>query len=140
MVPHAGPGGTGAHSTYGFVLDLAFGEPFYHGKPLPHETAFCSEGSVSATGTVCCPASCGGTCGGAGCGTLPGGREQCCASVVETSGVVCQDAQQTGCVIPDDKDEEQTAQQAHETTPMSIALDACVDGIEDAAPAGRTAR
>ena len=54
--------------------------------------------------------------------------------------MVCQDAQQTGCVIPDDKEEEETAKEAHETTPMSISLDACVDGIEGAAPAGRTAR
>ena len=39
LVPSAtGAEATGAHSTYGFTLDLAFGEPFYHGKPQTYPT------------------------------------------------------------------------------------------------------
>jgi len=62
--------------------------------------------------------------------------------VVEARAEVCQNPQQTACVIPADEEEEETAQQAEAVAaaPMYIALDDCVDEIEGAAPAGRTAR
>lgn len=54
--------------------------------PAPDPT--CSKGILKSDGSVCCLASCG-TCGGGGCGDLPGGHAGCCTSQIEQSGVRC---------------------------------------------------
>jgi hypothetical protein len=42
-----------------------------------------------ASGLSCCKASCG-KCGGAGCGSLPGGGDNCCTGQIKKSGRTCQ--------------------------------------------------
>ncbi|CAM9115958.1 unnamed protein product [Ectocarpus sp. 6 AP-2014] len=47
---------------------------------------------------VCCPLECGESCGGEGCGTIPGvDASQCCASIIEQSGIVCGDGIEAPC-------------------------------------------
>lgn len=47
---------------------------------------------------VCCPLECGEFCGGDGCGTIPGvDASQCCASIIEQSGIVCGDGVEAPC-------------------------------------------
>ena len=45
-------------------------------------------GIPSGDGLACCPASCG-TCGGPGCGGLPGGASSCCQGAITKSGQFC---------------------------------------------------
>lgn len=74
------------------VLLSAVGVPASNGG-LDHRAAVesapdptCSTG-IKADG-VCCPRSCG-SCGGHGCGSLPGGAAACCAGGIIASGRVC---------------------------------------------------
>lgn len=47
---------------------------------------------------VCCPLECGDFCGGDGCGTIPGvDASQCCATIIEQSGIVCGDGVEAPC-------------------------------------------
>ena len=47
---------------------------------------------------VCCPLECGDSCGGDGCGTIPGvDASQCCAAAIVASGIEC-DGTTTPCV------------------------------------------
>lgn len=52
------------------------------------ERAPCAGGI--AAGDVCCPAECG-ACGGAGCGSRPGGAEACCGGAIRSAGLSCED-------------------------------------------------
>lgn len=46
----------------------------------------------------CCPRSCGESCGGVGCDTMPGGPEDCCvASFVNR---LCDYGHETHCLVP----------------------------------------
>ena len=48
--------------------------------------AWCANGILD--GRACCPAACG-QCGGGGCGSAPGGREQCCSGRVLNFAPAC---------------------------------------------------
>jgi len=45
---------------------------------------------------VCCANACG-SCGGSGCGGLPGGGSQCCTGTISTSGEVCDSSSSSPC-------------------------------------------
>lgn len=55
--------------------------PCVHRKTSPTATRVCNH-------MVCCPASCG-SCGGARCGARPGGKRNCCTSVIMRSRRRC---------------------------------------------------
>ena len=46
----------------------------------------------------CCPLSCGESCGGVGCDTMPGGAEDCCVASFVTR--MCDYGHDTHCLIP----------------------------------------
>ncbi|CAB1109038.1 unnamed protein product [Ectocarpus sp. CCAP 1310/34] len=49
---------------------------------------------------VCCPLECGDSCGGEGCGSIPGvNATQCCSSLIIESGAVCSDTVSAPCVV-----------------------------------------
>ncbi|CAN0414131.1 unnamed protein product, partial [Scytosiphon promiscuus] len=59
----------------------------------------CSNGLPGfETGGVCCATSCG-SCGGVGCGSLPGGSASCCSNVIIASGEQCSVTEEAPCVI-----------------------------------------
>ncbi|TNE83914.1 MAG: hypothetical protein EP330_31200 [Deltaproteobacteria bacterium] len=53
-----------------------------------------------ANGLACCDSACG-TCGGTGCGSLPGGSGACCVGSIVTSGVSC-DVASAPCILDPD--------------------------------------
>jgi hypothetical protein len=60
-------------------------------------STYCSRGIEH--GGACCAAACG-SCGGSGCGSLPGGSSQCCSGTILNSGVICKKAEDVACIIP----------------------------------------
>lgn len=68
---------------------------------------FCQNGVASPSGLACCAASCG-TCGGPGCGSRPGGTDNCCHQHVTgnfNDGTTrdfswCEVATDSSCAIP----------------------------------------
>lgn len=54
--------------------------------PPPPPDPECATGV--AAGTNCCPLECG-TCGGPGCGSRPGGADNCCSEAIQAAGVLC---------------------------------------------------
>lgn len=56
--------------------------------PAPPAPAPACNGILSEDGNSCCPTGCGG-CGGAGCGRLPLGNQNCCTSRIQASGRSC---------------------------------------------------
>ncbi|CAM9635574.1 unnamed protein product [Pylaiella littoralis] len=72
--------------------------PAFEGTAAPFEPSMCSNGIPGQQdGSVCCAENCG-TCGGAGCGTIPGtgGSAFCCPTQILAAGVVCGEAP---CII-----------------------------------------
>lgn len=61
---------------------------------------FCRDGTLGASGTICCGSSCNGKCGGDGCGGLPGGSAQCCTGTIKKSGKMCQSGDDVACIMP----------------------------------------
>lgn len=70
-------------------------------SPGPSPSGQCTQaGGVSAKdGIACCPKSCG-LCGGSGCGSAPGGKENCCKGTVEGNGKDCK-TQAAPCSVKD---------------------------------------
>jgi hypothetical protein len=66
------------------------------GGPAP-PSALCQNGILHQN-RHCCAKACG-RCGGAGCGSLPGGAAQCCYGGIESSGRICHAPSDTSCVI-----------------------------------------
>ena len=60
------------------------------------EVKICRSGILH--GTNCCAASCG-TCGGPNCGSWPGGSDLCCAGTIQSNGIICETADQVGCIV-----------------------------------------
>ena len=59
----------------------------------------CSNGLPGVqTDDICCSASCG-TCGGRGCGSLPGGAPNCCAGYIQEAGELCSNTGEAPCII-----------------------------------------
>lgn len=48
----------------------------------------CKNGVIGDFG-VCCPETCGSICGGIGCGSMPGGNENCCTGTVFNKALSC---------------------------------------------------
>jgi len=58
---------------------------------------WCKQGTLNKKGSHCCPDSCG-ECGGEGCGSRPGGKEQCCVGTIGPKP--CVDATSVACKLP----------------------------------------
>ena len=60
------------------------------GLSLPDESSdpTCAHGILGVDNHICCTHSCG-RCSGKGCGSLPGGAENCCANKISASGHSC---------------------------------------------------
>lgn len=67
------------------------------------DDGFCANGIITfhekAKHKLCCAASCG-KCADEGCGSLPGGAEQCCVETIFGSGKECGGPDDTGCLVP----------------------------------------
>jgi len=82
-----------------FYCDCSFVAPTPAPIP-PIPDPMCELGIVGSSGlgsNICCSASCG-TCGGTGCGDLPGGSSSCCGTPILNSGVSC-DFESPPCII-----------------------------------------
>lgn len=66
--------------------------------PCVVESNFCATGVANPSGEYCCDSACG-TCGGAGCGSRPGGDE-CCGSYIEAAFDYCAHSGDVTCKIP----------------------------------------
>ena len=82
------------------------------GESLPLEVSFscgctdhtCEFGIIKDN--ICCSAECG-SCGGTGCGALPGGGSNCCGGPIVESGLSCDDGV-APCVIQPETDNDPT--------------------------------
>lgn len=86
---------TDAHAC---VLDTPEATTEPTAQPLSAEM-ICRDLGGIAYETSCCSRICG-TCGGNGCGDLPGGPDNCCIGYIQQSGASCDDVGSPPCEIP----------------------------------------
>ena len=73
----------------------------------------CELGIIS--GNSCCPSECG-QCGGPGCGSSPGGANDCCESSIRDSGLFC-DFNDAPCIIHPNFQEDPSIPNDHDPIP-----------------------